>query len=424
MLKTGPLDESAVLTPEHSAGPLSGLRIIAVEQFGAGPMGTLFLADLGAEVIKVEDPHAAGDIGRHVPPLAEGGTSLYFEAFNRGKRSIALDLKTPAGRRAFDALVADADAVYSNLRGDLAESLGLVYAVLGQVNPAVVCVALSGYGNSGERAKLPAYDALIQAEVGWASITGDPDGEPIKSGLSLVDYIGGLTSALGLLARVVEARRSGRGGDVTVDLYRSALAMYAYQATWLLTRGIRSPRQPLSAHASIVPFQFFSTADGHLAVACAKDKFYRDLIRLLGLQETADDPRFTTFAGRREHREELLAVLSDRFLDDTTDNWIALLNGSVPVAPVRSADEALGEDELAELGMLASYVSPVFGEVRGVGSPIGISGYTPTYRAAPGLGVDGVALLQQAGLSGSAIQELRADGAFGAAEREVGLDTP
>lgn len=408
--------DGCVATAGHErGGPLAGLRIVAVEQFGAGPFGTLFLADLGADVIKVEDPGTGGDVGRHVPPVAEQGTSLYFEAFNRGKRSIAVDLKTDAGREAFAALVASADAVYSNLRGDLADALGLTYSHLAAANPAIVCVALSGYGSEGDRARRPAYDALIQAEVGWASITGDPDGDPVKSGLSLVDYIGGLTSALGLLARVLAARRSGRGGDVTVDLYRTALSMYAYQATWLLTRGITSPRQPMSGHASIVPFQFFPTADGHVAVACAKEKFFRELVRLLGAEDMARDPRFSDFAARREHRDVLVEELSRRFRAHTTSHWIDLLQPAVPIAPVRDATDALSEHELAELHMLARYPSPVFGEVQSVGSPIQVAGHEPDYRAAPALGSDTAIVLGEAGLTPEAIERLGAAGAFGEA---------
>ena len=156
--------------------PLSGVRVIAVEQFGAGPLGTLYLADLGAEVIKIEDPAAFGDIGRYVPPGQSGTDSLYFEAFNRGKKSLLLDMKNPAGREVFDRLVATADAVYSNLRGDQPERLGITYAQLARINPRVVCVALTGYGRTDAGAQLPGYDALIQAESGWAALTGDPAG--------------------------------------------------------------------------------------------------------------------------------------------------------------------------------------------------------------------------------------------------------
>ena len=160
--------------PEESHAPLTGMRIVAIEQFGAGPFGTLLLADLGAEVIKIEDPAAGGDVGRSVPPGASDGSSLYFEAFNRGKRSIALDLTSPAGREVFSRLVATADAVYNNLRGDLPDKLGLTYAALSEINPAIVCVSLSAYGREGPRRAEPGYDALVQAEAGWASLTGEP----------------------------------------------------------------------------------------------------------------------------------------------------------------------------------------------------------------------------------------------------------
>ena len=183
---------------------------IAVEQYGAGPFGTLYLADLGADVIKIEDPATGGDVSRSIPPRQHGTDSLFFEAFNRGKRSVALDLKTAAGQEVFRALVGSADAVFSNLRGDQPERLGLTYAQLRDVNERIVCVALTGYGRSGRRRRLPAYDALIQAEAGWAATTGEPDGPPTKSGLSLADYIGGLTAALGLLAGIIDARRTGR----------------------------------------------------------------------------------------------------------------------------------------------------------------------------------------------------------------------
>ncbi|WP_164520296.1 CaiB/BaiF CoA transferase family protein [Specibacter cremeus] len=397
----------------RSAGPLAGLRVIAVEQFGAGPFGTLYLADLGADVIKIEDPGARGDVGRHVPPHARDDNSLYFESFNRGKRSIALDLKTEAGREALDVLIGSADAVFSNLRGDLAETMGLTYAHLGRINPAIVCVALTGYGRDGDRASLPAYDALIQAEVGWAAVTGDADAPPTKSGLSLVDYIGGLTGALGLLAKVLEARSTGHGGDVDVDLYRSALSMYAYQATWFLTEGTASPRKPMSAHASIVPFQFFETSDGHLAVACAKEKFFTELVVAMGLPELGQDGRFIDFAARNRNRELVLATLGERFRMKTNVEWIETLNGRVPVAPVRSMEEALDLDELDRLGMLAQYSSPVFGPVRSVGSPITVAGFQPEYRAAPGLGVDRHQLLREAGLDDQAVHRLRERGAFG-----------
>ncbi|MEP6639653.1 MAG: CoA transferase, partial [Chloroflexota bacterium] len=393
--------------------PLAGVRIIAVEQYGAGPFGTLYLADLGAEVVKIEDPAVGGDVSRYIPPGRSGTDSLFFEAFNRGKRSLVLDLKTPAGRAVFEQLVGSADAVFSNLRGDQAERLGLTYEVLGKINPAIVCVALTGYGREGSGARLPGYDALIQAESGWAALTGAPDGPPTKSGLSLADYIAGLTAALGLVVAMFDARRTGRGRDVDTNLYDSALAMLSYPATWFLSSGFATERREMSAHPSVVPFQFFATADGYIAVASPKEKFFRSLAEGMDLGELAADPRFADFEGRGRHRAELLGILSARFAERTTTAWLDRLRGRVPIAPVRSLEQALDVDELRDRSMLAEYDHRSFGTVRSVGLPLTIGGFEPTYTAGPSLGGDGEAILRELGYDNAAVARLRADGAFG-----------
>jgi crotonobetainyl-CoA:carnitine CoA-transferase CaiB-like acyl-CoA transferase len=395
--------------------PLSGVRVIAVEQFGAGPLGTLYLADLGAEVIKIEDPAALGDVGRHVPPGQSGTDSLYFEAFNRGKKSLLLDMKNPAGREVLDRLVANADAVYSNLRGDQPERLGITYAQLSHINPRVVCVALTGYGRTGAGAQLPGYDALIQAESGWAALTGDPAGPPTKSGLSLADYVAGLTAALALLAGVIDARHTGRGRDLDTNLYDSALAMLSYPAAWFLSSGFRTERHPLSAHPSITPFQFFRTQDGYVAVACPKEKFFQALVTAIDLPGLASDPRFGSFALRDAHRDELLAVLGPRFASASTAEWLTRLRGVVPIAPVRSLEEALDTEELSKRTMLVEYEHPGLGTVRSVGLPISVGEYAPEYRRGPRLGEDGNSLLAQLGYSEAAIAALSERGAFGSA---------
>jgi crotonobetainyl-CoA:carnitine CoA-transferase CaiB-like acyl-CoA transferase len=399
--------------PENGHAPLTGLRIVAVEQFGAGPFGTLLLADLGAEVIKIEDPAAGGDVGRSVPPGASGGSSLYFEAFNRGKRSLALDLTSAAGREVFTRLVATADAVYNNLRGDLPDKLGLTYAALSELNPAIVCVSLSAYGRENSRRTEPGYDALVQAEAGWASLTGEPGGPPARSGLPMADYAAGLVAACGLLAGIVDARRTGRGRDLDTSLFDTALAMLSYQATWWLSTGIETRRLPLSAHPSIVPFQFFATADGYIAVACAKEKFFQALVRALGTPELAQDPRFSTFAARHQYRVDLIALLSQRFLERTTADWLDALRGQVPCAPVRELSQALEAEDLEERGMLASYEHPQLGAVSSVGLPLRVSGFTPSYRAAPALGADAADLLVELGYDESALARLAETGAFG-----------
>ncbi len=234
--------------------PLRGVRIVAVEQYGAGPFGTQQLADLGAEIIKIENPADGGDIGRAVGPhFFAPGDSHFFEAFNRNKKSMTLDLKTPGGQEVFAALVKTADATFDNLRGDLPAKLGLTYDTLGKHNPKLVCAHLSAYGRTGSRAAWPGYDYLMQAEAGYLSVTGEPDGPPARFGLSIVDLMTGVTAALGLLAGIIDARASGKGRDIDVSLFDVALANLNYPGTWYLNEGTVITREPRSrasvAHA-------------------------------------------------------------------------------------------------------------------------------------------------------------------------------
>lgn len=401
---------------ERQTPPLAGVKIIAVEQFGAGPFATLYLADMGADVIKIEDPNTKGDVGRYIPPGQRGTDSLYFEAFNRGKRSLVLDIRNESGRAVFERLIATADAVFNNLRGDLAAPMGLTYETLGKINPRIVCASLSGYGRTGKESKFPGYDALVQAEAGWAALTGEPSGPPVKSGLSLADYSAGLMAALGLMIALFDAQRTGRGRDVDTSLYDTALAMLTYPATWYLSAGIKTERQPMSAHPSIVPFQFFQTADGYIAIACPKEKFYEILVANLDLPGLTDDPRFATFAGRREHREELLAILNKRFCEDTTEHWIERLRGRVPCAPVRSMEQALDKAELEGRSMRASYTHPAFGEVSSVGTPLTLGDFQPAYQPGPHLGENQEEILRELGYSAEEVERLAEQGAFGQPE--------
>ena len=200
---------------------LHGVRILAVEQFGAGPFGTLHLADLGAEVIKIENPKAGGDVSRAVPPLTTPGDSLYFQSFNRNKHSLTLDLKHPEGMTVLHDLVRVADAIFFNLRGDQPSKLGLTYEQLQHINPKIVCCSLSGFGMTGPRHAEPAYDYLMQAYAGWMSLTGDPNGPPTKSGLSVVDYAGGVIAMMGLLAGLLNVQRTGQGCDIRRGVRRN-----------------------------------------------------------------------------------------------------------------------------------------------------------------------------------------------------------
>ena len=233
--------------------PLADIRVLAIEQFGAGPWGSLQLADLGAEVIKIEDPASGGDVARSMPPFQTGTSSIYFESFNRAKSSVALDLRLASGRQVFRDLVAKSDAVFSNLRGDLPRKLEITYDNLAEINPRIVCVSLSGYGMSGPRAGEGAYDATIQALAGWMSITGGPDEPPTKSGLSLVDFAGGYVAALAIVSGVWRARRDGVGGDADLSLFETALSLLNYVGAWSASRGWEPRRVPDSGRPNRDP---------------------------------------------------------------------------------------------------------------------------------------------------------------------------
>ncbi len=395
--------------------PLADIRVIAVEQYGAGPWGTLQLADLGAEVIKIEDPVARGDVGRYVPPFQEQEDSLFFETFNRNKRSVSLDLRAERGREVLERLVTGADAVYSNLRGDQPKKLGLTYDDLKHVNPRVVCCSLSGFGMTGPRAAEAGYDYIMQAMAGWMSLTGSPEGPPTKSGLSLVDLSGGYVSAIALLAGLWRARRDGVGCDCDISLFETALHQLMYVGTWTANGDYRPRRMADSAHPSIVPFQAFETADGWITVACAKQKFWERLGAALGREDLVADPRFADFAGRDRHRDELLAPLREAFRERTTDEWVdTLSDAGVPNGPVYEVAEALEDPHVRERGDVVEIEHPRFGTVRQLASPLRISGEPNPLERGPARGehTDQV-LLELAGYSDAELAELRAAGTFG-----------
>ena len=405
---------------DPTARPLEGLRVIAVSQYGAGPFATLHLADLGADVIKIEDPAAGGDMGRYVPPYAEGRDSLFFQALNRGKRSVALDLRSPEGAAVLGDLAAVSDALFSNLRGDRPAKLGLTYGALGDRNPRLVCCSLSGYGASGSRAGEPAFDYLLQAELGYMALTGEPDGPPTRSGVSVVDWAAGYAAAFALLAGVQQAQRTGRGADIDLSLHGIGLGMLNYVASWHLTRGYRPERLPASAHPSLVPSQVFATADGRLFVMCNKDSFFAALCEAAGRPGLAADPRFADAAARLEHREELVAILGAVFARRTTADWLARLRGVVPVAVPRSVPEALADGFLRERGDLVEVEHPAFGTLRQVATPFRFAGDEPDYRAAPVLGADTEDVLASVlGYGDARIAALRASGAIAGPRRSA-----
>ena len=391
--------------------PLEGIKILALSQFGAGPYGTLLLADLGAEVIKIEDPKSGGDVSRYIPPYTAEADSLYFQSYNRNKKSMTLDLKTEEGRVIFRKLVAQSDAVFNNLRGDQPAKLGLDYAALGKTNPKIVCCSLSAFGTTGPRSAEPGYDYLMQALAGYMSFTGEPGGPPAKCGVSVVDHAAGLAAALGLVVGLFNAQRTGAGCDVDVSLLDTAISMLTYLGIWNLNKDYNPERFPDSAHQTIVPAQNFETKDGYLVIFCAKEKFWKELCTVLGIPELITDPRSLSFHARMNNRDFVVSTLQSIFRTEGTSHWVSRLQGKVPVAAVNSLGHALNEPQVLARGMIVDVDHPAFGNIREVGSPIHIGGGRKTHDPAPSLGQHTESILGEwLGYGSEQIRALRKEG--------------
>lgn len=390
--------------------PLAGYRILSAEQYGAGPYGTMFLAQLGADVIKIEQP-GAGDSARAVGPhFLRENESLFFQSFNLNKRSLTLDLSTAEGKAILHRLAASSHAVVNNLRGDLPAKIGLTYDHLKSVNPALVCAHLSAYGRDNERARWPGYDYLMQAEAGFMAMTGEPDAPPTRFGLSIVDFMTGTMMAIGLLAAMMDAQRSGKGRDVDVDLLSAAVHQTSYPAMWYLNAGDITGRTSRSAHPSVTPSQMFPTTDGWVFVMAQIPKFWTVLVEKIGRPELAQDPRFLTPPDRLENRTTLVEILDEVFRRQSTEYWVNLLGGDMPVAPVFSLDQALDNPYLRTTGMVANVSHPDREDMRVLANPIKIDGQRLPNRAGPLLGNDTDSVLAEAGYAPDEVEAFRAKG--------------
>ena len=389
--------------------PLAGTRILSLEQYGAGPYGTMFLAQLGAEVIKIEPPKS-GDSARATGPFFLGDNdSLFFQTFNLNRRSITLDLKAPAGQDILHRLVRTADAMTNNARGDQPAVLGIDYAALGAINPAIVCAHASAYGRGNARAAWPGYDYLMQAEAGFLSVTGEPDAPPTRFGLSMVDFITGTMLATATLAGILDARTTGKGRDLDVCLLDAALHQTSYPATWYLNQGHDIGRTARSAHPSVVPSQLIKSADGWVFVMAQLPKFWARLADELGLGALKDDARFRTNADRFANRGALIALIEAVTTTQTTAHWIAVLGGKVPVAAVNDLGQALDSDWMTANGMV-TVVEHETGPMRILANPIMVDGERLPNRAAPPLGADTAELLAEIGISADEAAALKAAG--------------
>jgi crotonobetainyl-CoA:carnitine CoA-transferase CaiB-like acyl-CoA transferase len=370
--------------------PLTGVRILSVEQFGAAPYGTMFLADLGAEVIKVENAAIGGDPARKTGPYMLGSAdSEYFQTWNMNKKSVALDLKTAEGRAALAHLIKDSDAVVNNLRGDLSAKMGLDYRTLAKIKPSIVCLHISAYGRDNERASWPGYDYLMQAEAGLMHLTGEPEGPPARIGApSMVDHVTGLTASVGLLAAIIQARSTGKGCDVDTCLFDCALHQLGYTAIWYLNEGHQSIRQVRSAHFSVAPVQTFPTADGWIFIMCMTDKFWDALLTTLELPGMKADARFATQASRQENREALTEELDAAFRKQPTKHWMSVLAGVLPVAPVYDMEQALENPFLRTADMVRNVPHPERPDMRVLSNPIKINGKRLDQKVCSPMGAD------------------------------------
>lgn len=392
--------------------PLAGTRILSLEQYGAGPYGTMMLAQLGAEVIKLEPP-AGGDSSRATGPHFLGADdSLFYQSFNLNKRSLTLDLKTAGGQAILHRLVATADAVTNNARGDQPAKLGLTYAALAPHNARIVCVHASAYGRDNERAAWPGYDYLMQAEAGFLSVTGEPDAPPTRFGLSMVDFMTGQMLATATLAGILGARASGLGRDYDVSLIDAALHQTSYPASWYLNAGDLVGRTSRSAHPSVVPSQLFRTADGWIFIMAQLPKFWLRLVETLGVPQLAEDPRFATVEARRRNREALQALLDEILMTRPTGHWMERLGGRCPVAPVHDLAQALDHPFTHARGMVQPVPHPEQPGMRMLANPIRIDGARLPAAHAPKLGADTETILAEAGFTPAEIASFRAEGAI------------
>lgn len=371
--------------------PLHGVKVLAIEQFAAGPYATMFLAQLGADVIKIENPATRGDPSRHTGPYHLGpNDSEYFQGWNLNKKSVTLDIKTPQGRAAFEKLVAGADVVLNNLRGDQAAKMKLDFASLKSINPQIVCTHISAYGRDNSRAAWPGYDYLMQAETGLMQLTGEPGAPPSRVGApSLVDQLTGMTSLVGLLSALLRARETGEGCDVDTSLFDVTLHQLGYVATWYLNNGLVSERQPRSGHYSIAPVQTFPTADGWVFVMCMTEKFYEAMLAAVGREDLRDEPDFKTPTLRFQNSARLTAILDESFRAQPTTHWLAKLEGVIPIAPVRDFAETLESDFFRnESGMLGQAPHPANANFKVLASPLKLNGQRPALKACAPLGAD------------------------------------
>lgn len=384
-------------------GPLHGIRVLDLTRVLAGPFATMLLADMGADVIKVERPGRGDDTRGFGPPFL-GDESTYFLSINRGKRSIVVNMKSEEGQQVLQTMAGRSDVLVENFRAGVLDRVGMGYDALSTRYERLIYASISGFGHEGldEFVKAPGYDLLVQSLSGVVSLTGLPDGPGTKAGVSIGDLVGGLYCVHGILAALYEREKTGRGQRVDISMLDGLVSLLTYQAGSFLGTG-DVPHRMGSRHPSICPFETVTTQDGQLAICCGNDGQFQRLAKVLGLPELATDERFSTNAMRVKHREVLLPLLLERFGAHTTAHWLGVLaqpDVDVPSAPVLTVGSALEHPQLQARGMLRTITHPTVGTMRAVGCPVRMGGESLfNERPAPVLGEHTEQILHELGLS-------------------------
>lgn len=348
--------------------PLAGVRVLDLTKVLAGPLCTQYLGDFGAEVIKVE-PTQIGDDTRRWPPF-RGETGAIFLSVNRNKRSVAVDLKSEAGRAIVHKLAAQADVVLESYGTGVAERLGIDYPTLKGIKPDLIYLSISGFGRTGPLSGSLGYDVILQAFSGIMALTGEPGGNPIRSPFSPVDQTTGLHAVTAIMAALMERARTGQGTRIEVSLFETAMSFLSYNFHVYWENGVE-PEKPGSGHESLVPYQAFDTADKPVLIGVANDNLWRRFCGAVGREELAQDPRFLTSADRSRNRAPCVGIVQDILRTRGRDDWLALMNKiGVPCAPINSLREALDHPQTAARGMVMQYDHPALGSIKTIAQPI------------------------------------------------------
>jgi crotonobetainyl-CoA:carnitine CoA-transferase CaiB-like acyl-CoA transferase len=403
-----------------ATGPLANLRVLDLTRALAGPFATMILGDLGADVIKVEDIWH-GDDTRHWGPPFQGDDAAYFLSINRNKRGLSVNMKTPQGRQIVQRLAESSDILMENFRPGTAARLGLGYPELSAQNPALIYASISGYGQTGPSAALPGYDAVAQAVSGMMSVTGEPDGEPVRSGTSLADVGAGMWALIGILAALHARQASGRGQLIDISLLDGQVAWLTYVAGKYFATGV-TPGRYGSAHESLAPYQVFPTADDPLMVAVGSDGLWRRFTAATGLDELTDDPRYATNPDRVQHRDTLIPRITQALAARGCADWTGRLNAAgVPAGPVNTVPAALEQPQVAAREMVVEVEHPVAGVLRMLGTPLKLSAQPASIRRPPPvLGQHTDEILAEAGYPAARIAELREAGVIRLPEPSAG----